>query len=114
MRLPAAAVLTLVLSSTVALGCGDVRLWTDAYWTPSATDRSRLAALVELSSLCGSKTDADGDQRLFAVVRDAEQRQYDRTLLRRVLEAHHCLPTVPRAGGLAQLITVTGARCPGP
>lgn len=112
MRSLSVTLLIVVLSSSVALGCGDVRIWTEAYWKPSATDRNRWAALVELSSLCGSKTDAEGDQQLFAVVNDAEQRQYDRALLRRVLEAHRCLPTVPRAGGLAQLIVATGARCP--
>ncbi|TWT05682.1 hypothetical protein [Reyranella sp. CPCC 100927] len=111
MRRLSLALLVIMLSSTVALGCGDVRVWTNAYWREAATDRNRQAALVELSSLCGSKTDADGDQRLLAVIRDAEQRQYDRALLRRVLEAHRCLPTVPRTADKAQLISAIGARC---
>lgn len=101
----------LAMSTSAALACGDVRMWTDAYWRPAATDQNRQTALMELSGLCGTKTDADGERRLLAVLTDAERRQYDKALLRRVLEAHRCLPSVPRAEGVAHLVTATGARC---
>jgi len=101
----------LAMSSSAALACGNVQVWTDIYWRPQATDQNRQTALMELSGLCGSKTDAEGDRRLLAVLTDADKRQYDKALLRRVLEAHRCLPSVPRAEGVAQLVAATGARC---
>ena len=112
MRTLPVIVFVLGMSSSAALACGTVQMWTDAYWEPTASDQRRQSVLTQLTVLCGSQTNADGDRRLLAVLRDAEQRRYDKALLRRVLETHRCLRSVPRAEGVTQLVSATGARCP--
>ncbi len=111
MRTLLVSAFVLGMPSAAALACGTVQMWTDAYWEPTATDQRRQSVLTQLTVLCGSNTDADGDRRLLAVLRDAEHRQYDKALLRRVLETHRCLRSVPPAEGVAQMVSATGARC---
>ncbi|HJQ57882.1 MAG TPA: hypothetical protein VJ890_13290 [Vineibacter sp.] len=112
MRRLAGIALLLGLTASTALACGTVQMWSDTYWRPAATDQNRQTALQQLTVLCGSQNNADADRRLLAVLTDAEQRGYDRALLRHVLETHRCLPSVPRTEGPARLVAATGARCP--